>query len=170
MMEPYNIICLHHFVHVITTQTDIDIYITAVFVLQPLLVHVTLHCTHDYNTNPYNIFVLPRPFMQPSPNSVWPYALVEGYKCCTLFQRQESYTTMVFNYLLAYIRHDIIMHKIYATSFRILISGDLYVSPIPTYTIAQHLLSSPCITNNSSQRCTNLSSTHQKTVVPVHRP
>jgi hypothetical protein len=43
--------------------------------------------------------------------------------------------------LLVCIRHDDIVHKIDAAGFRIFISADFYVSPIPTYTIAQPLLS-----------------------------
>jgi hypothetical protein len=67
-----------------------------------------------------------------------------------------------FNFLIACIRHDDIVHKIDAAGFRIFGSTDFYVSAIPTYTIAQPLLSSPYITNNSSQLCTNLSTTHKK--------
>jgi hypothetical protein len=52
----------------------------------------------------------------------------------------------VFNYLLVCIKHDDIVHKIDAAGFRIFVSADFYVSPIPTYTIAQPLLSSPFIT------------------------
>jgi hypothetical protein len=69
---------LQYFVHFITTQIDTDVYMPTISVLQQLLIHFTLHCTNDYNANRYNIFVLPRSFMQPSLNPVWPYALAEG--------------------------------------------------------------------------------------------
>jgi hypothetical protein len=48
--------------------------------------------------NYYNIIVLPWLFMQPILNSVWTYALAEGYIYCALFQWQESYTTMGFQF------------------------------------------------------------------------
>jgi hypothetical protein len=68
----------------------------------------------------------------------------------------------VFNFLIACIRHDDIVHKIDAAGFRIFVFVDFYVSVVPTYTIEQPLLSSPYITNNSSQLCTNLLTTHKQ--------
>jgi hypothetical protein len=66
-----------------------------------------------------------------------------------------------FNFLIACIRHDDIVHKIDVAGFKIFVSVGFYVSVIPTYTIPQPLLSSPYITNSSSQLCTNLSTTHK---------
>jgi hypothetical protein len=99
-----------------------------------------------------------------------PMHWLKGKDVVRYFNDKRVISPWVFDYLLACIRHDDIVHKIDAANFRIFISADFSVSHIPTYTIAQHILSSPFITNSSSQRCTNLSSTHQKTVVPVHRP
>jgi hypothetical protein len=155
-------------VHFITTQTNTDVYMPAISVLQQLLVHVTLHCTNDCNTNHYNIFVLPRPsqvLIQYGPMH-W----LKGTYVVHYFNDKRVIPPWVFNYLLAWIRHDDIVQKIDTAGFRILILADFYVSPIPTYTIAQPLLNSPYITNISSQQCTNLSSTHQKIVTPIHRP
>jgi hypothetical protein len=56
---------------------------------------------------------------------------LKGTDIVHYFNDKRVIPPWVFNYLLACIRHDAIMHKIDASSFRILISVDFYVSPIP---------------------------------------
>jgi hypothetical protein len=134
----------------ITTQTATNVYMTAMFVLQSFPIHVIVHYTNDYNTTRYNIYIFTRPFFCSQVLIQYgPMHWLKGTDVVHYFNDKRVIPPWVFNYLLACIRHDDIVHKIDAASFRIFILADFYVSPIPTYTMAHHFLSSPFITNSS---------------------
>jgi hypothetical protein len=78
-----------------------------------------------------------------------PMHWLKGIDVMHYFNDKRVIPPWVFNYLLACIRHDDIINKIDAAGFRIFISVDFYVNPIPIYIMAQHLVSSPFITNSS---------------------
>jgi hypothetical protein len=75
---------------------------------------------------------------------------LKGTNVVHYFNDKRVIPKWVFNFLLACIRHDDIVHKIDAAGFRIFVSTYFYVSAIPAYTIAQPLHISPYIINNSS--------------------
>jgi hypothetical protein len=87
---------------------------------------------------------------------------LKGVDVVHYFNDKRVIPKWVFNFLLACIRHDDIVHKIDATDFRIFVSPNFYVSHYSFLIIAQLLYISPYITNNRTHLCTILSITKNR--------
>jgi hypothetical protein len=84
---------------------------------------------------------------------------LKGADVVLYFNDKRVTPKWVFNFLLACIRLDDIIHKIDAAAFRIFVSPDFYVSQYSFLTTAQSLYISPYITNNSMHLCIVMSNT-----------